>query len=53
MPKPTLLPEELERRIAAIERDDHDGDLNALSWFWLLLFGVLIPAALLAWGWWA
>ncbi len=62
MPKPTQmrdpdpaseLPAELERRIAAIERNDVAGEMNARSWMWLLLFGVLIPAALLLWGWWA
>jgi len=25
--------------------------LNRRSWFWLLLLGVVIPAALLLWGW--
>lgn len=47
------LPPELERRIEAIERDDRAGDLTRASWFWLLLFGVVTPAALLLWGWWA
>jgi hypothetical protein len=45
------LPAELERRVAAIEHDDHAGELNARSWFWLLLFGVLTPAVLLLLGW--
>jgi hypothetical protein len=47
------LPAELERRIEAIERDDRAGDLTGASWFWLFLFGVVTPAALLLWGWWA
>lgn len=47
------LPAELERRIAAIERIDDAGGFNAASWFWLLLFGIAVPAALLLWGWWA
>jgi hypothetical protein len=45
------LPPELERRIAAIERIDDAGEFNATSWFWLLLFGIAVPAALLLWGW--
>ncbi|HEV7985163.1 MAG TPA: hypothetical protein VGP20_03280 [Steroidobacteraceae bacterium] len=47
------LPPELELRVEAIERDDRAGDLTPASWFWLLLFGVVTPAALLLWGWWA
>lgn len=47
------LPPPLELRVAAIERDDRAGELTGRSWMWLLLFGVLIPAALLLWGWWA
>jgi hypothetical protein len=59
MPKPTPtpdqpLPPDLERRIEALEADSGDaGDFNRASWFWLLLFGVALPAALLLWGWWA
>ena len=58
MPKPTPVPDpplppELERRIRALESDSSDaGDLNRASWFWLLFFGVALPAALLLWGWW-
>jgi hypothetical protein len=58
MPKPIPTPEpplppELARRIDILERDvDASGDFNRASWFWLLLFGVAIPAALLLWGWW-
>ena len=52
-PRGGELPAELERRIEAIERDDRAGELTRASWFWLLLFGVAIPAALLLWGWWA
>jgi hypothetical protein len=48
------LPPDLERRIEALEADSGDsGDFNRASWFWLLLFGVALPAALLLWGWWA
>jgi hypothetical protein len=47
------LPAELARRIEALERDGGECDLNRRSWFWLLLLGVVTPAALLLWGWWA
>ncbi len=57
MPKPTPMPDpplppELARRIAILEREVDSGGFNRASWFWLLLFGVAIPAALLLWGWW-
>jgi len=45
------LPAELARRIEALERDRGEGELNARSWFWLIVLGVLTPAALLLWGW--
>ena len=52
MPDPPLSPE-LGRRIDILESsDDGSGEFNRASWFWLLLFGVVIPAALLLWGWW-
>jgi len=47
------LPPELERRIEALEREDDGGKLNPASWFWLILLGIVTPAALLLWGWWA
>jgi hypothetical protein len=52
IPMPAPLPTELERRIEALERINGSGDLDRASWFWLLLFGVVTPAALLLWGWW-
>jgi hypothetical protein len=52
IPMPAPLPTELERRIEALERISGSGDLDRASWFWLLLFGVVTPAALLLWGWW-
>ena len=52
IPRAAQLSPELERRIEALERSGGGLDLNARSWFWLLLFGVLIPAVLLLWGWW-
>lgn len=47
-----VLEPELERRVAALEAGADEGsDFDARSWFWLLLLGVLGPAALLVWGW--
>ncbi len=49
---PNSLPAELERRIAALESGAAAGeDFDARSWFWMLLFGVALPVALLLWGW--
>jgi hypothetical protein len=52
IPMPAPLPAELERRIEALERIKGSGDFDRASWFWLLLLGVVTPAALLLWGWW-
>ena len=42
----------LEDRIAALENlRDADTGFDAASWFWLVLLGILGPAALLVWGW--
>lgn len=46
------LPPELERRLAAIESGAEAGsDFDAASWIWMILFGVVLPVALLIWGW--
>ncbi len=47
------LPPELEARIAAFDRTAPPADFDARSWFWMILFGVAIPLALLGIGWWA
>jgi hypothetical protein len=48
------VPRTLEERLAALEAGRETGDdFNARSWFWLVLLGVVIPAALLLVGWWA
>ena len=52
IPLPDPLPAELQRRIEVLERDAGHGDLDRLSWFWLILLGIVTPAALLLWGWW-
>ena len=48
-----MLPPELEQRIASRERGAEQGrDVDAGSWVWLLVLGVVLPAALLIAGWW-
>ena len=43
---------ELERRIAALESGTDAGqDFDVASWFWMVLLGVVGPAALVVWGW--
>jgi hypothetical protein len=39
------LPAELEARIAALESAASDQDFDALGWFWMVLFGIVLPAA--------
>jgi hypothetical protein len=47
------LPAELEHRIAELETGDQCGeDFDAASLVWLLLLGIVLPAALLILGWW-
>jgi hypothetical protein len=46
------LPPELQARITALEDPARQGsDFDAVSWAWLILLGVVIPMALLVWGW--
>ena len=46
------LPPELEARIASLEGAADDADFDAASWCWMLLLGVLLPAAAIGVGWW-
>jgi hypothetical protein len=41
---------ELEARIAALEADNEPSDFDARGWILLLLFGVVLPLALLVIG---
>jgi hypothetical protein len=42
---------ELERRVALLSDPAQQGeDFDAASWFWLVLLGIALPAALIAWG---
>jgi hypothetical protein len=47
------LPAELEARLAALETGASRSDFGGLSWFWMILIGIVIPLLLLAIGWWA
>ncbi|MDB6086797.1 MAG: hypothetical protein JWN43_4678 [Gammaproteobacteria bacterium] len=50
---PDALPAELERRIAILEDPANQGaEFDASSWMWLVVLGLLIPIAILIWGWW-
>jgi hypothetical protein len=45
------LPAELEARIAALESAASPTDFDAWGWIWMVLFGIVLPAALIALGW--
>jgi hypothetical protein len=45
------LPPELEARIAALEAAESRADFDVSGWFWMILLGFAIPAALLIVGW--
>jgi hypothetical protein len=40
------LPSELEARIAELETEPIGADFDRMSWFWMMLFGVVLPAVL-------
>jgi hypothetical protein len=44
-------PPELAARIATLESTGARTDFDALSWFWMILFGLLLPLGLLILGW--
>jgi hypothetical protein len=44
------LPLELEARLAALETAASDEDFDPMSWLWMGLFGVALPAALIVLG---
>lgn len=46
------LPPELAARLAAVEAHGADADFDAVSWAWMLALGLVLPAVLLAVGWW-
>jgi hypothetical protein len=46
------LPPELEARIAELETDRAGADFDRRSWFWMIVFGVVLPVVLLVIGSW-
>ena len=47
----SAFPPELEARIAALERAASRADFDRLSWFWMVLLGIVVPVILLIVGW--
>ena len=43
---PSALPPQLEARIAALEQAPDRSDFDAPSWFWMILFGLVLPLLL-------
>jgi hypothetical protein len=51
-PSPAAEPATLEQRLAALESGQETGeDFDSLSWFWMILLGIVIPVVLLFVGW--
>jgi hypothetical protein len=48
---PEELPPELEARLAALEAGASGTDFDAVSWVWMVLFGIVLPLALILLGW--
>jgi hypothetical protein len=43
---------DIEARLAVVEAHGAGADFDRASWVWMLLLGVVLPAVLLAVGWW-
>jgi hypothetical protein len=48
----TRLAPDLEARLAAVEAHGAHADFDGASWAWMILLGLVLPAVLLAVGWW-
>jgi hypothetical protein len=46
-----LLSPELEARVAELEACASDTDFDAVSWVWMMLFGIALPVSLMVLGW--
>ena len=46
-----LLPPELEARVAELEAGASDTDFDAVSWVWMMLFGIALPVSLIFLDW--
>ncbi|MFG1404317.1 hypothetical protein [Xanthobacter sediminis] len=48
---PIVLPPELEARIRVLEDPSQQGaDFDGKTWFWLVVLGIVVPAAAVVWG---
>jgi hypothetical protein len=46
------LPDELERRLETLAQESGQGaDFDLVSWFWLLLLGLVVPVAVIIASW--
>ena len=45
------LPPELEARLLAVEAAAGARDFDAVSWFWMIVLGAVLPAVLIVAGW--
>ena len=50
--RPPLLPPELEERVSTLEVSESGEDFDAISWYWMILLGLIGPGVLLVVGWW-
>jgi hypothetical protein len=48
----TGLAPDLEARLTAVEAHGASADFDRASWAWMVLLGLVLPAVLLAVGWW-
>ena len=48
---PAPPPADLEARIVALEKAAPSVAFDTVSWFWMLLLGIVLPLALLIAGW--
>jgi hypothetical protein len=45
--------DDLETRLAALESAPAESDLDARSWLWMVLLGIVLPIGLIIAGWYA
>ncbi len=44
-------PDALDARLREVEAASPSVDFDAMSWFWMILLGALLPLGLIAYGW--
>ena len=45
------LPDALDARLREVEAASPSTDFDAVSWFWMILLGLLLPLGLITYGW--